>query len=318
MKNKNLFTGTLFMLYTIIGTGQDLLTSFESSEGYSLGQVDGQQISANPIFNPSQNWSIVEGSESLWVVSDEKSTDGTYSLKGKLDKGNVTIPNGQLRFLNAQTSDTLRQEEAKSISMDVYLTENGGIGPAFAILVMPAGTVSPIATMEMNNGRIYAINEYGIPGQFGQFNYNSWHNLKIGVENDSIYYYWDDQLLSSAPNSHQSTAIFNIPIGTTQNGGVYVDNMTVDFNFDHNNMSIHGIHNDLDFEYYVQQQKVYCKANHSIEKLTLYNLWGQALCTISGQKNRAQLSIATLQKGIYLINVELEGGLRKTFKIVKR
>jgi hypothetical protein len=58
-------------------------------------------------------------------------------------------------------------------------------------------------------------------------------------------------------------------------------------------------------------------AEKNISKVELYNLLGQKVQSNTVNASQKQLSIGSLQKGIYMMEVSIDNA-KKTFKIVKQ
>jgi len=57
-------------------------------------------------------------------------------------------------------------------------------------------------------------------------------------------------------------------------------------------------------------------ANSSIQKVSVYNILGQEVLSVSPKSNSATLQTGSLQKGAYMVRTEIDGNV-STSKIIK-
>ena len=83
-------------------------------------------------------------------------------------------------------------------------------------------------------------------------------------------------------------------------------------------MSISDL-NSFDFAYYPNpvNDVLHITAKNGVENISIFNLAGQKIVSNAKVSNN-QIDVTSLNSGIYVFRVTLEGGQVETFKIVKK
>ena len=72
-----------------------------------------------------------------------------------------------------------------------------------------------------------------------------------------------------------------------------------------------------DLQVYISGQNMLCKASENIKSVSLYNVLGQAVKTVSVNQTSATIDVADLTDGMYVVLVEFANGQTVSRKIVK-
>ena len=193
-------------------TAQDLSLSFESSEGFTLGEINGQNgWTANPTYSPLVN------------VVDTKSTEGSNSLYFE-DDPNGPIPDGGI---TGAISPTINFDDVV-FTVDLFV-ESGQNPSEFDVILQSVASDALTSRVAFLNGDILVVD--AVPGlQFvnvGTYTSDVWFELKI-VHNfmtGTIEYSIDDTLIYTG-NVVNGTNIDQMLLFSSFNQtGIYVDNV---------------------------------------------------------------------------------------------
>ena len=212
MKKITLLLLVFVVFLTAKTTAQDLSLSFESSEGFTLGEIDGQNgWVANP--NYSQLVNIV----------DTKSTDGSNSLYLENDPTGP-IPDGGITGAISPTIDF----DDVVFTVDLFV-ESGQDPSEFDVILQSVASDALTSRVAFFDGDILVVD--AVPGlQFvniGTYTPDVWFELKIVHDfiNATIEYSIDDNIIYTG-NVVNGTNIDQMLFFSSFNQtGIYVDNV---------------------------------------------------------------------------------------------
>jgi len=181
---KKVLLSVAFLGATSIGAKAQQTFSFETSEGYSLGDINGQN-----------GWVVIGNGQGGFIsnqnVSNELASDGTYSLKitGDSDYG----PQQNIVMGGFYTFDTPVQNQI--FSLDVYVDDVQGQGSDYRFgFVNTAESLWTFYVQFLYDGSIGVLSNNGtqtILANVGNWEPMTWYNLKFGVDGTNAVYYID-------------------------------------------------------------------------------------------------------------------------------
>ena len=217
---KNLyFLAAVFFCSSISAQNQ---ISFETSEGYQLGSLNGQN-----------SWQITDDGEGNFVenqvVSAEKFSAGIYSFKN----GYTDAYGGQMfPIIGAQKSfDQPLDYNDTTISFDVLVTETDG-----SIFEMAAYGISadeeyyPIFDLAFDySGTLHVITsiDYDMEDTGISWQPNQWYKVTVKVSANEIKYFIDGTLIYTTPNFTQINLEGMNFLHDNYGGDAYIDNIKI-------------------------------------------------------------------------------------------
>ncbi|WP_162984941.1 T9SS type A sorting domain-containing protein [Mesonia aquimarina] len=305
-KTTLIFTAIIF--WSILSLQAQNTLSFESSEGYNLGEVHGQQ-----------GWEAENAFTSLFVISDERSSDGVYALRGQVDAA-VSVGGNELPGI---INNTLAIGSGNlSISLDLYLETPNQTG-AMDLFASAIDDSSASPRLAFVNGFIVVIDidpqnptDYDFD-QVGLFQYNTW--LSYRAEYDftagQVAYYVNDELLYTGAINNLSQ--FNkLCFFFLNQGDFYVDNVSLE----KSSLSIENI-NTQDFTYHLSNSNAVLTLssnNRQITSVEIFNILGQEVKHSRGNNSKQVLvDMASYKEGVYIVRTSFASGEQSSFKILK-
>lgn len=286
--------------------------SFESSEGYQVGDINGQngwtvtQTSSGPLTNQ--------------VVSSEYAKTGTNSFKNAhVDQyQNQMVPIFGIEKSFVPSLDY----KSTTLSYDFFAPQQPALGSDFefaAYAVNPSEQVFDVllAVGFENRGYIYLYTEKNFSG----FLYanktwvpNRWYNVKIKFTEDKISYYIDNELVHENANVDKVNIEGINFLHNNYKGDAYYDNITVTNDV----LAVNGVQkesvkvypNPVDDILIVQLPQ-----GESVEHIEVYSFAGNKIVET---KSENQIDLKHLQAGVYFVQAKTKGGKTYTSKIVKK
>ena len=305
MKNK------YFLLLSLISSfafAQQTI-SFESSEGFNLGNVNGQngwEVTLNSNDEPINNQ----------VISAEQASQGTQSLKISVDE---TEDFGIFPIFGAAALVNRPYDfEHTTVEFDIFITELDGSNFEFGTFgIVETDEYMPISIFSFNyTGNLEVVKNEDYDYENANFTWeaNRWYKLKSVITSTDIKFYIDGALIHTIPNFAQ-TNITGVNFAHDNfSGSAYIDNLKI-------NDEVLAV-NDLT----KANINLYPNPVKDILKLTLPN--GEKAATIEvyntiGQKvsesgNVDEINLNHLKSGVYIINLKNNKGKTYTSKIIKQ
>lgn len=312
MIKRLLFSVTAFAMLSFGATAQEVI-SFEASEGYSLGPINGQNGWIGLIFNQT--------------ITDEMSTDGGYSLKidqeTEVQPQNSTIVGGR-KILDDEISD-----DQYGFSFDINISALGESHYGFQtfsiitneddedlwyyvnwIVFFNNGTVSVMDENDIGDEELTTVADYN-------WSPESWINVKIEGDNEAgtVDYYINEVLVHTA-SVVTDTPINVIGFGHHNDGGyAYIDN----FQITRGPNSTQNF-NKLGLEVYPNPSNNLINITspeQNIESITVTDLNGRIVkSTELNNTAKAIIDISDLSDGVYMLNISANNHIA-TQKIIK-
>lgn len=302
---------TFILLIITVSFGYSQKTiSFESSEGFSIGDLVGQN-----------NWTVTSCGPDCFIenqaISNDYASDGSQSLKISPD------PNFGNSFgiifggFNALT-DAVSYADA-TISYDIYATELDASDFRFgAVGEDNAGDLFFVFLVDFDyQGNIKIINSDGSALQtIGSWAANTWYNIRAEITGSSVTYFIDN-VEAATSNLASNLDITEIRFVHDNFGGDgYMDNIRINDELVLNTSDV--LENS--FSHYMDNEKnrlIINSPEESINSVEIFSLLGQSVFSKSESfENIEDIDLLTLNDGVYLAKVKLNSGI-KSFKFVK-
>jgi len=315
MKKITLLLICLFM----VTSGMAQTISFEAAEGYSLGDVNGQNnwttslssVTGNPITNQ--------------LISAEQSTDGSNALKlnnepafgiqGSANTGafydygtNVDVTSAVFTFDIYIDAQGLIEDD---ISDHVVAFRNGITNITYVVFTFSGGIA--LLTNERADGN--GIVDFEFASE--TWSPNTWHSIRVEINNPNVELFIDG---ASTPSVSAFVATPNLDVNraafahSNYESAFFIDNFTTDD-------SLLSIEDEVvaseDYRYLGRSQELLLKnASESLENIAVYNLLGQQVLSQSLSGNEARLNLQNLSNGIYVAQITA-GDSVQTLKFAK-
>lgn len=305
----------LAFLFCISLSAQETI-SFESSEGYSLGNIHNQNGWTSTGFtNENDEPDNVDNQD----VSNEQSTDGDWSFKittlADFGPQDGPVIGGFYDY------DTPIDYTDAVFSADIYIEEvEGGNDYWFAFTgdnTNEAGeAVTSIVTLFAfnfeNNIRVVGDNE-GTLVNVGSWETNTWYNVRIEITDNQAEYFVDDVSVATydiLASVDITSARF---VHDNWGGEAFIDN----FRTNDEPLSNDNFVAETNFTQFVNNDKLHIQASAEFNEIEVFDLSGKLLFNqdLNGASN-AQVDIEALNQGIYIAKVNSARGSH-SFKFAK-
>ena len=273
--------------------------SFEASEGFTIGDVLGQNENIDTF------WSDVTAIGETAEVSSERASDGSNSIKivnyDDGEQGGIYITN-------------VPSYGKTTISYDVFVPELGGSDNIFGVFTSEGGLVNVDFDYEGNVliGN-YETEEYE---EVATYNSNTWYNLKVEIDFSSreVKYYLNNSLIHTGTAVGTSTSISELDFA--------IDNFGTDAYFD--NIQVKDATLAVSEAGKKDIFRVYPNPTVDIVnfdvvgKINSVEVYDAAGKLVKNTKDGAKtLSLSTLSKGNYVVKVQTENATY-TKKVIKK
>lgn len=300
------FLGAALLCTTLSAQNQ---ISFETSEGYQLGDIRNQN-----------SWSVTDDGEGNFiqnqVVSSEKATVGTNSFKNayEAEYGAQFYP-----IIGAQKSfDQPLDFQDTTVSFDVYVTEidgsnfemaaygidsNEDFTPVYDIAFEYTGSLNVVTSVDFD------MVETGVTWQP-----NQWYNVKVKVSANEIKYFIDNALIYTTPNFSQLNLVGMNFLHDNYSGDAYIDNIEIN----PTNMALSSVNkekiavypnpakNNLNFS---------LPNGEKISHISIHNIAGQTV--LDKNISDATINLEHLKTGTYILTVTNSKGVSYSSKFIK-
>lgn len=305
MKNKYFL---MLSLFSSLAFAQQTI-SFEASEGYTVGNINGQN-----------GWEVTLNNDDESInnqnVSGEMASEGLQSLKISVDEAEDF---GWFPIFGAATMFDRTYDYTKTtVEYDVYITELDGSTFEFGTFgIANTDEFMPVAIYSFNyTGNLEVVNSEDYDYENADFTWeaNKWYKLKTVSNQSAIEFYIDGNLVHTMPNFSKTNIVGVNFVHDNFGGSAYIDNIKI-------NDELLAV-NDLqktNIKLYPNPVKDILKINLSdqekIAEISIYNAAGQQLKTVSKQ---SEINVENLPKGIYMIDVKTDSNQRYQSKFIKQ
>lgn len=310
-----LFAATAFVAISMGANAQETI-SFEASEGFSLGDINGQNGWATATTNEAGTDFILNQS-----VSDDLFTEGSQSLKIDQDD--------RFNGLNSPIVGAYKTFETpistSQISFDFYGSLADGSGSDFVISAESETGISFYIDFSYN-GSIYVADEatneegeqvLGLVSTGTTWSAMEWYNVEVVKSASSVEYYVNDNLIHTSTGLavDAGSIVFFQFMNDNWGGYAYLDNIQFGEPTSTENFAKLGLNV---FPNPVSDIVNITSPEANIEAVTITDLNGRTVKSINFN-NVAETAIdaSDLASGIYLMNITVNGTVA-TQKIVKK
>lgn len=281
--------------------------SFEASEGFTLGDINGQN-----------GWEVTESSDgplTNQIITNEKASNGNFSFK------NAHVDEYQDQWFPImgveKTFATPLDFNDTTISYDFNGSTKGGSDFEFAVYAINEATEefdTLLATGFENRGMIYIWNE-----NFSEIGYanktwepNKWYNMKIHITADKITYYLDNVQIFENPNNSKVNILGMNFLHNNYGGNAYYDNIKIN-NVD---LATYEAQHSTGLKIYPNPAKDIVKID-SKDAIETYNIFSMAGQKVLSGSNAKEINIQSLAKGNYILQVKTKDNKTQSTKLVK-
>ena len=283
--------------------------SFESSEGFNLGTIQGQngwEVTLNNDDAPINNQTI----------SSEQASNGTQSLKIAVDENEnpVFLP----VFGAAKLFDKTYDYKTTTVEFDVYISQLDGSTFEFGTFgIVDTDEYMPISIYSFNfsgNLEVVINQDYDYENADFAWEANKWYKLKSVTSENKIDFYIDGVLIHSMENFAKTNIVGVNFVHDNFSGSAYIDNLKINDEVMAVNDTAKG-----NITLYPNPVKDILKLNlpngEKISTIEVYNTLGQK---VSDFRNVEEINLKQLKAGVYIINLKNNKGKTYTSKIIKQ
>ncbi len=303
---KKIYFLTAALLYNAVFAQSKI--SFETSEGYQLGNIKDQNA-----------WEVTGDGEGFFienqVITNEKFSEGNYSFKNAyesdFDPQSFPIIGAQKAF------DQPADYHDTTVTFDALVTEAGnsnfematyGISdeeylPVFVIAFDWEGTLKVVTSVD------YDYEDTGF-----EWEPNQWYHIKISVSESEIKYFVNDTLIHTTANFAQINLEGINFLHDNYGGDAFIDNIKIN----DENLGVTAVNKGKIsvFPNPVKNDVQFSLPNgENISSVEVLNIAGQKVL-IENQRNN-HISLENLNPGIYILNVITENKTVYSAKIIK-
>lgn len=281
--------------------------SFETSEGYTLGNINGQngwEATRNKNNQPIKNQSI----------SNQQSTDGTNSLKIDVD---TTEDLGWFATFGA-TKTLSQAQDFKNVKVefDVRLTKKEGSSFDFGSWSTKDGKLVPVFFFAFNaTGIIEVVDEnfYQYTDTGTKWDTNQWYKLRAEINETEIEYFVDNTLIYTGANYSKSKILGFKFLHDNFDGAAFIDNIKINGE----DLATYEATASKTLKVYPNPAKDFVTIT-SEEKITTYSIYNTAGQKVKSGTSAQNIDIKSLSTGAYILQATTENGKTLSTKIVKK
>ncbi len=308
---KKILLSVAFVVATITGANAQQTISFEASEGFTLGDINGQN-----------GW-VVTGDGAGGFISNQNVTsdlasEGTQALKIAVDSNFGTQSNPVMgAFYNYSTPVEF---ETAVISFDIYIVDeiDDASDYRFGTVNLTAGFFTTILHFSYN-GAVAALSNEAFTTTDFTWTPETWYNVRVETTANDVSYYINDVLI------HQGVQINNQLNDIEQVRFVHdnwsgVDGYAIIDNFKTNDEDAStGNFTASSFSVYPNPAKdvlnISNSINAEINSVIVTDINGRTVK--QANSNVSQINVSDLNAGVYFVNINSNEG-STTKKIVKQ
>lgn len=299
-----------FLLLPLLSTFSMLsaqeLISFEASEGYVTGNINGQK-----------GWNSTQISDTEYianqVVTSEMAFDGQNSFKVMAEP--MFGPQNSPVVGGFYPLETPASATDFIVSFDLKIPQQSDSSSDFAFIGLTTNTTSPQVVYYIlmgHDGKVVPI----IKGPDGlttmqtttTWNIDSWYRLKIVGSTEGISYYLNDQLVATTEHLSDTPTVVNKLhfVNDNYGGEAFIDRIAINneealatdevVNPTNSTISIYVDNNS---------EELLINSKNRVEAIQIYDVTGKLLLTDALKK---KINISNLNTGTYIISIETKEG----------
>lgn len=283
--------------------------SFETSEAYNLGTINGQN-----------GWEVTLNNDEVPInnqlITDEKASDGTQSLKISVDSNED--PGWFPIFGAAKLFTNPYNYKNSTVEFDVFITELEGSTFEFGTFgVVDTDEFMPVSIFSFNfSGNVQVVKNVDYDYENTSFTWeaNRWYKLKLVTSETKADFYIDGVLIQSLENFSKTDITGINFVHDNYSGSAYIDNLKINDEV----MAVNEVRK-ANIQLYPNPVKDVLKLNlpngEKAVSIEVYNTVGQKVAEF---KNTDQVNLSQLKSGNYIINLKNNEGKNYSSKIIKQ
>ena len=298
---KTLLLSAAAFLIAISAQAQN--TSFEATEGYTLGLISGQN-----------GWSVSSLFTNMFTVSTSQASNGAYSMRLGLDETGWLPSGSVVGPVRTITSQVPVAPDTYEVSADLYFTSTDVPKSEIDFYVYGAlGTDAlPGSMMALANGfvRIIEMDTFTAAATVDVPN-DVFTNLRVKfdfVNQQTLHYVNNVLVYTGVLNLSKVTGYGFLTTGKTVG---YVDNVLASTNI----LSTPNVEQDR-YSHFVSQNQLNILSPSIMSNVEIFTVTGQKVISQVLNSSDATIEIDGLSSGIYLAKLTFQG-VTKTFKFVR-
>ena len=304
----------LAMLVGIFAVNAQETISFETDEGYSLGNIHNQNNWVSTGYTDADgNPANIENQ----VVTNELASDGTYSFK--IDEEPDFGPQENGPVIGGFYEYTAPVEYTDAVlSFDVYVDGvTGGSDFRFAAVGEdvdengePAMFFVSFIDFDFENN-IRIVDSAGEFANIGTYEYQTWYNVRFEIDNSNVTYYIDDvEIGSSVLLSEIDITEFRF-VADNYGGAAYIDNFQTNEPLSNNDFETSK------FTHFYKDGQLGLEASETIDNVSIFNMLGQEMLNTELSNSNGDINVSSFNNGMYITKVTI-GDKTETFKFIKK
>lgn len=292
---------TFGFLISLAATAQQTI-SFETSEGYSVGDLNGQD-----------GWAVTGCGADCFVenqvITSEQASDGTQSLKISQDPDFGTQSGNVFGgFYNLASAVPIAD---LVISYDVRANLLGTSDFRFGAV---GGTTFNFIVDFNFQGNIRVPNPDGNLETIGTWIVDTWYNIRAEITGTTIVYYInDEQVYASTLLTSGDLTLIRFT-NDNYGGDAYLDNLRINDEA----LSIEKVTTNTISHFYNENAKILKleSVNLNFSAVEIFSILGQRVLNKTLTNKTENIDLSALNDGIYLAKINI-GGNYQTIKFVK-
>ena len=301
---KNTYTLVALLICTALFAQQNI--SFETSEGYSFGNINNQKgwVVPNVINNPLTKQVISNATAKVGALSFKNGHESAFGIQ--------FFP----IFGAMKTFDTPASSNNFTISYDVKASTRSGSDWEFTLYAIDGQQDSvPIAGIGLEStGYIYMITDtdYNFEYATKRWVANEWTNIKISITTDNIKYYVNNVIQGTFPKTTSLNILGLKMLHNNYGGDAFYDNIQITTG----SLSTQDFENTTFSAYPNPTTNSFSISSGSeIAKVNIFAMNGQKVLETTETSN---INVSQLSSGIYLVQATDIVGNQTTLKLVKK
>lgn len=279
------------------------VTSFEASEGYTLGSIASQN-----------GWNVTAAATLSTVSSDYSSGGGTNSLKIQGNNGTVHTLAGAFGPVTVVNGNTI------TVSMDIYFTNVSATASDFQILTQSPSQAKVTSRVNFNyEGNIMILDSSPTPldplalayiDSGDDFVAGQWYNFRIVLDNlaNTINYFLNNNLIYTGTRFGATNVEQLVFLNDNYDSTAYFDNLQV-------TSGALGTDEQIASKFSVYPNpsnnlvNIANDSNILLNAIAITDLNGRTVKSVKlDNVNDAQINISDLASGVYMMNISSDQG----------
>lgn len=307
-----IFTSLFISFFSFSANAQHI--SFEASEGYILGNINGQSHwettaddqGGNVANQTITNEAASEGENSLKIVKETDFPGQPQPMVGGFYNYPESISNASATFSADIYINSLQDSQALTFLVGLVYFDSGEGRYRTYLNFHHQGYVEVFVTGGLTGIMVDYTGKTWAP--------NTWYNIKIETVGETVKFFIDNEEI------YQGILVSDGPVDQIRfvhdnyDGIVYIDNVsTID-----NALSVGTTETSEITHFYDKNNKTLSvnSANSPILRISVFNVLGQLMLDENSAANSETIEMSNFMDGIYFVKMNIGNGI-KTIKVLK-